>query len=1146
MAFKRITLLFLIFQGAIFCFLGMLESQAAESVISTGELKKIVKQLNDNEIAAKNLLPTLDEKLALAQSSNIEDEKKNKDIEKIVTAKEQLLQTSSSIENTRNYIATLSTGKDQLKQTEKQLSTTSKEKFYSFDEKTTVTELNVLFNELTSQLENQRNIRQELDAHSDAMNNRREKIADEISMLRKRLEANTQQAILQSSTVEEKSTDIGKSTLIESEKIFVKQKLLELEWEQRSFDIRRDLLRIKRQIAEKLLLKHEQKFNELQQALNNARAKTAADVIEAAEKTKVLLNDAHPILEKLIEQNQQIANETANISDRIASHSNQKQKIEQTLDKYQHIFNVIKEKISQAGLTDAIGLKLRNEKNQLPDITRLSKEINQHRDELNLVQLRRIELEDRMLELVDINLEIERFLASGMTLSDEQKKAMYENLFNVLVEQKERFLPELMNIYDVFFERTLFPLLEREREYYSLIQNFSEFIDEKVLWIQSADPLGKKDIRALFEAVAWLINPTSWLDVLSITLHKLKSYSFISVSFLLAFIILLISRQKLKKQLAHFGRYKTKLSKARFIDSLYAAVITVLLAGIWPLFLWFIAFILSLTNEHSENTFSHAISVALFATANLFFVITLLLSICRKNGLAEVHFRWREENITLIKRQLLWFAPISIPLVFIFQATNHQPLQAYFDSLGRVSFIILMMFVAALIFKFVNLKNGLFSDIIEESKDGWLDKLSVIWLPVVVALPILFAGSAALGYMYTAHELMIRLIDSWWVIILAIFIRGFFIRGLNIAQRKLTMEQLRRKIMLQQEESNEPISAATGELKAMEEEIDVTHISSQSLRLLNNAIGFSIIIGLYLLWYDILPALRVFDEVTLWVSDSKTPDGQLVQNVVTLTNALTVLLIILITSLIGLNIPGLLEIAILQKLPFTPSGRYAITTIVSYIIIIIGIVLAFNAIGIGWSKIQWLAAAITLGLGFGLQEIFANFVSGLIILFERQIRVGDTVTVSNISGKVARIKMRATTITDWDRKELIIPNKEFVTGQVINWSLTDTILRLVIPIGIAYGSDTEKTTKLLLDIANRNDSVLDDPNPVAIFTQLGDSTLNFELRVFLGTPDCLISTRHELLMEIDKQFKLSNIEIAFPQRDIHIRSMPMNMNTAME
>jgi potassium efflux system protein len=191
-----------------------------------------------------------------------------------------------------------------------------------------------------------------------------------------------------------------------------------------------------------------------------------------------------------------------------------------------------------------------------------------------------------------------------------------------------------------------------------------------------------------------------------------------------------------------------------------------------------------------------------------------------------------------------------------------------------------------------------------------------------------------------------------------------------------------------------------------------------------------------------------------------------------------------------------------------------------------------------------LVAAVGLGLGFGLQEIFANFVSGLIILFERPIRVGDTVTVGDVNGTVTKIRIRATWITSFDRKELVVPNKEFVTSQLVNWSLSDAVLRLDIPVGIAYGSDTDKAHRVLLEVAEKNEHVLRDPAPQAFFLGFGDSALDFELRVFSPDVEHRLRIIHDLHMEIDRAFRAEGIEIAFPQRDLHVRTLPMSRGEA--
>ena len=191
-----------------------------------------------------------------------------------------------------------------------------------------------------------------------------------------------------------------------------------------------------------------------------------------------------------------------------------------------------------------------------------------------------------------------------------------------------------------------------------------------------------------------------------------------------------------------------------------------------------------------------------------------------------------------------------------------------------------------------------------------------------------------------------------------------------------------------------------------------------------------------------------------------------------------------------------------------------------------------------------LAAASLLGVPLAAaQDASPPAAQGLIILFERPIRVGDTVTVGDVNGTISRIRIRATTIVDWDRKELVIPNKEFVTGTIVNWSLSDPILRVVVPVGIAYGSDTALAEKLLLQAARDNPIVLDEPRPTAVFSEFGDSALEFRLRMFIPNIDNLFKVRHEIHTAIDRAFRQAGIEIAFPQRDIHVRSITGDIRT---
>ncbi len=264
----------------------------------------------------------------------------------------------------------------------------------------------------------------------------------------------------------------------------------------------------------------------------------------------------------------------------------------------------------------------------------------------------------------------------------------------------------------------------------------------------------------------------------------------------------------------------------------------------------------------------------------------------------------------------------------------------------------------------------------------------------------------------------------------------------------------------------------------------------------------------------------------------------------TLLNLLEAIAIGVMTLIAAVNLPSLLELAVLERLPLDNGVRYAVLAVTRYSIAFVGIVLAGGSVGIGWPKLQWLAAAISFGLGFGLQEIFANFVSGIIVLVERPIRIGDTVTVGDMTGVVARIRMRATTIVDGDRKELIVPNKEYITSKLVNWTLTDSVTRLVVPLGVAYGAEPQKVQRLLMRIAGETPTVLRNPPPKAVFMGFGEKTLNFELRVFVGEVDVLMSTRHQLNMAIDQAFRTAGIDIAVAQRENAARLLGAASNSA--
>jgi len=255
---------------------------------------------------------------------------------------------------------------------------------------------------------------------------------------------------------------------------------------------------------------------------------------------------------------------------------------------------------------------------------------------------------------------------------------------------------------------------------------------------------------------------------------------------------------------------------------------------------------------------------------------------------------------------------------------------------------------------------------------------------------------------------------------------------------------------------------------------------------------------------------------------------------ITMADLLWVILTLAITVVAVRNLPGLLQVLLLNRVRLQPGVDYAITTVIRYSLMIVCALIISARLGISWSKVQWIVAAFSLGIAFGLQEIFANFISGLIILFERPVRVGDIVTVGDVSGNVTRINIRATTIMDWDHREFLVPNKEFITGKLLNWTLTDPVTRVLVEVGIAYGSDTDLAEKLLLEAARENPYVMSDPPPRAIFWGFGDNALQFRLYVHIPRRNFYFELLHGLTTRINRKFKEAGITIAFPQRDVHL------------
>jgi small-conductance mechanosensitive channel len=227
----------------------------------------------------------------------------------------------------------------------------------------------------------------------------------------------------------------------------------------------------------------------------------------------------------------------------------------------------------------------------------------------------------------------------------------------------------------------------------------------------------------------------------------------------------------------------------------------------------------------------------------------------------------------------------------------------------------------------------------------------------------------------------------------------------------------------------------------------------------------------------------------------------------------------------------------LSKRKVAMGVRLSIARLVHYVISVAGFLLALSVLGFEISKITIFLSALGVGIGFGLQGIVNNFVCGLILLFERPVRVGDIVEIGGRWAKISRIGTRATTVHTYDEADVIVPNADLISSQVTNWTLNSRRARLIIPVGVAYGSDVEQVVELLRACARENPNIAKAPAPQVLFLSFGASSLDFELRAVVPDAESRLGVRSELHQEIDRRFREAGVEIAFPQHVVHLHSM---------
>ncbi|MCC5829772.1 MAG: mechanosensitive ion channel [Phycisphaeraceae bacterium] len=807
----------------------------------------------------------------------------------------------------------------------------------------------------------------------------------------------------------------------------------------------------------------------------------------------------------------------------------------QSLDLIRTEYQQSIQRAEAGGLTRDIGDLLRAQRAQLPDARVMRQQLRDTRRQISELGIQRLDIDRRFRELPRqrevLADQLERMDHAALNLDAGE----VEQLVDEVRRRRRATIAALRPLLHLATE--LLQSIELARQAtHEVSESYRQFIDERVLWIRSGPAIDGRFFRQLAEATAFLVMPDQWIAVGRDIYDDWRRSPGIWIMLVAAAALLLVARYWAQRKLRRLGEMSASERGQSYFLPMRVLGLTALVAmgyAAFPLLLG-----LRMRDIGTPDTISSALGYALVIFGVLLATLKFFLEACAERGLGHHHFGWPREPREAVSRNLRWLIWIMAPGIGIAAFLVGVEDQAHRHSLGRLAIMTVMGAMSIFAWRLLRGDGPIMATVNRANPNNVIARTHWFWFPASLVVPWAVVVFSALGYSYTASQLGGRMLQTVWMLLALLLVRALITRWLQITQWKLLVEETRRKREEEAARADAAQTASDGEGPILTTEapaLDAARINEQSQALVRTAIVTAVALALWWIWAGMFPALAHVANIQLWTYTG-TIDGQPAALPITLVNLIWAMVLVAITVLVARNVPGILEILVSQA-GMTPGSKYALSTVCRYIITAVGLVMAFNVIGVGWTNVQWLVAALSLGVGFGLQEIVANFVSGLILLFERPIRVGDVVQVGDAVGTVSKIRIRATTIVTWDRHELLVPNKEFITGRVTNWTLSDQVGRLLLKIGIAYGSNVEKAEEILLRVAKAHPRTLQEPGPMALFRGFGDNSLELELRFYVDGMDGRLLIMDEVLRNINKEFQEAGITIAFPQRDIHMDTL---------
>ncbi|MBK1879296.1 mechanosensitive ion channel domain-containing protein [Pelagicoccus mobilis] len=928
---------------------------------------------------------------------------------------------------------------------------------------------------------------------SSRLPNAREELAD----IRKDLET--------SRNVEQNQNNLAKLTLLQAQESRLLAELDLLSQQQQSHAIHEDLVRARRNLMRGWLDNEIAKSEQLAATINERRSLEAQQLTYEARRNNEGFNTENEEILALLEEVKSLAADLEGVVEELRIFSINESKLRERIERLDRDYEFVRQQIEFGGNTT---LSLLDIQSRLPTQSSLNRESSS--------------LTNRILETRLAALNTESKLQAHDEFAESYESVMSASVDQALDSRKE-LLEQLEENYRTL-TRSLGTLRFETLEYASRTKEVRQFMFEQTFWMKSSAPIGGKTLSELPKSFNWFFS-ASHIDELTGSITKaLKEETLLFGLYLLSLLILISRRRHYAKVLLETRQKVRHISTDNYKHTLRAVWVSFLFALPALIATHFIIWVIGLNPDASS--WLQAVAQSLKDLIGIIFSLSFLIALCHKDGIIVGHFRWQESFTSQITNISLLSGLTVLPLAFIALVTRYAGESEVFDSLGRLSFM--GMEILAALFTWVLLKpSNIVTAKAKRPTSPLLEAALKTLVTVAICTHIILTLFACTGRLSTGIHLGLEIIATFFVVVGSILVYYLLLRWFQVNERKIALkeaiEKRRAKLADQEEETSNPDEIPLNIEEP--EEADLDSISEQTRHLLGTLFVLLTAISLGYLWAETAPVVETLEKINI-------------------TSGLS-LMKIFNAAIIGVfgyiafrDLPALLELGILRSTKLEFGTRSAITTLCQYFVIAGTLLGIFHIIEIDWSRFGWIAAALSVGIGFGLQEIVANFVCGLILLFELPVKVGDVVTVDGQTGTVVRIRMRATTIINWDRKELVVPNKAFITGALLNWTLTSSLNRLIITVGVAYGSDTEKARRIMIEAAKENPIILDDPSPFATFEEFSDSCLTLRLRVYLPNMDNRLSVLSDMHSEIDRRFKEEGLEIAFPQRDLNIRSWP--------